>query len=448
MILGYPQTTLAFLFSWVLLSLVCLLRFHSRGGKFWVVLPALSALVSAVWMIQHHARSDGADVGHFFLFNLSLLQSLCLLLLDEGATTIRVKAANLGAMLLAGFAFYTNSLVVFAGLWILGILPSVLAFEGEEQRHARRVFLWHHGVSGAALLAAVFLLAGAGGSLRMDAVQELEVGVAPRAALLLLLLASFIRQGIFPFHLWFKASYKAKPFPLSIGFYMANLGFLLFFRLVLPLMRHTAADAFPIVLAWGVVSGLYFANMALVQRRLRSTAFYVMLSQFSVLFCGLEAGTRLGQAGVLFQFVTMGCCFGGIIALLSLLEHHLGELRARRFHGLQQENPLLAALFLGLCLAGMAMPFTMGFAGEDLVLHAVIEHYPVTGMGLILAAALNGIALFRLVCFLFRGQRHDVLSARIQLSFPQKLALAAVVGMLVLFGLWPGALLEHVLTFV
>ena len=253
---------------------------------------------------------------------------------------------------------------------------------------------------------------------------------------------------MFPFHLWFKAAYKTKPFPLAIGLYSMNLGFVLLLRIGLPLLNREASYLFPYAMVGGVLSALYFACMSLVQTRLLSTVFYVMLAQYATLYCGLETVSRFGKAGVLFQFLTLGCAFTGLIGCLYTIEWNVGWLKSRRFHGLQEKNPVLAVIFLLFALCTCALPFSMGFAGEDLIFHAVIEHYPLIGIGLIITAALNGVAMFQTVTFVFRGKRDDPLDATIYLSIWQKTALGTILAVLFVFGLFPSLLLNKILAFM
>ncbi len=445
---GYSRDNLEFLLPWAVLTGLCLFLYRRRGEKICLLLPPAMAAAVAVLKVWLHTRDVQDGVGPFFLLILSLLHLVIAMVLDARATSFASKAAGLAGLVLNGFAYFTDNLFVFSLFWVLSVIPMLAIFRGGHV-HARRVFLAHHLLSLAALGGALGLLQWiAPGFSDVTQVRSLPQGPPTLAVALLLLVACLIRQAMFPFHLWFKAAYKTRPFPLSLGFYAGNLGFILFSKLALPLLTREASDLFPYAMACGVFSALYFANMSLVQSRLRSTVFYVMLSQYAMLYCGLESLTEFGRTGVLFQFLTVGCCFTGLLAILYLLEWQVGELRSGRFHGLQAANPQLSIVFLLFALAGMALPATMGFAGEDMIFHAVIERHPVVGLGLIIAAAINGISLFRVVCFLFRGKREDVLDPAVDLTRWQKAALGMILAVLFFFGLYPSWLVQQVHTYV
>lgn len=446
---GYTPDKLGFLLIWSGLTIVCILLQLRLRTRLLVALPPLFSLVmSAGWLALHQISLE-SGLEAFFLLILSLLHVMFVMVLDARTTSHMVRTASMLGMLLTGWGYFTDNPYIFAFFWMISTLPSYFAFNKTSHQRARLVFLLHHTVSAAAIVGGILVLRRTyPGFNSMADVIHLPHGIETRLATFLMVIACLIRQAMFPFHLWFKASYKTRPFPLTLGFYAGNLGFMLFMKLALPLMSYEVRDLFPIAMICGVSSALYFANMALVQTRLRSTVFNVMLSQYATLYCGLEVLTDFGRAAVLFQFLTMGCCFAGLISCLYLMEWHMGELRAGRFHGLQEKNPLLASLFLLFSLCAMALPFSMGYAGEDLVFHAVISKHPVVGVGLILAAAINGIALFRVVTFAFRGRRVDPLDSAIAMSIGQKTALGLLLGVLMLFGLFPGWLLQRVLTFV
>ena len=447
---GFHTDYLFLMSLWTIVTVLGMLLYMGLERQGFLLISPLAAMIGSGWVLWNHSVDDGPlNIGVFFLFNLGLMHLLFSMMLDRHATGLKIKVVGAVSMVLTGWAYFTDGPWLFVTLWGLSVIPQLVSFNRKEQIQARRIYIAHHVLSLFCLIFALMLLAPANGvPWSIDTIAQASETYQGHAATVLLVIAAFIRQGIFPFHLWFKASYKTRPFPLNMGLYVGNLGFLLFLKVIMPLMESHTHDMFPWLLGWCILSGLYFANMSLVQERIRSTVFYVMLAQFSTLFCGLEAESVTGQAGVLFQFLSLGLAFAGLIACLYLMEWNLGELHARRFHGLQQRNPTLSLFFLLFSLCAVALPFTMGFAGEDLIFHAVIEKYPMVGLGLILTAAINGISLFRVVTFLFRGKRNDLRDDTIAFGFWQKAALATLLVMLFGFGLMPNLLLKHVLAFL
>jgi NADH-quinone oxidoreductase subunit M len=437
------------LMMWSVMTVTGLVLFSFHPKKIWLVLSPLLAIMGSGWALWHHPQSDGPlNIGLFFLFTLCLMHLLFIMMINSYATPLRVKAIGAASMLIMGWAYFVNDPWVFSILWGVSVIPQVISFWPEQVR-ARNIYIGHHVLSFVLLLVGLnFLSSTSALPIDLSSIEQLSHGRVEHILVGCLVLAAFIRQGVFPFHLWFKAGYKTLPFPLNIGLYIGNLGFFFFVKTIMPLLQGAFTDFFPYVMVWGIVSGLYFANMSLVQGKIRSTVFYVMLAQFSILFCGLDSASITGKSGVLFQFLSLGLSFSGLIACLYILEWNVGELHSRRFHGLQQNNGTLSVFFLLFSLCAVSMPLTMGFAGEDLIFHAVIEKYPFVGLGLILTACLNGISLFKVVTFLFRGTRYDSRDDRIEFGIWQKAALGILLVLLFGFGLFPNLLLRHVLSFI
>lgn len=450
MMLGCDYSHWKFLLIWTLSSVLCLALYRLKGHKIFLALPpAMSLAFSGLELYRYTLIADSVNMGSFFLFVLSLMHLTFAMLIDQRATDWQTKVASLLGLLTAGFAYFSDDIFVFAFFWMLSVIPSYLSFDGKKHRQARLVFVFHHALSFLCLGVAIYLIRNVVPDFSsMQSVGSLPINSQITVAGVLIVMASLIRQAMFPFHLWFKAAYKTKPFPLAIGLYSMNLGFLLFLRTGLPLFAREATELFPYAMACGVLSSLYFACMAFVQSRLLSTVFYVMLAQYATLYSGLETVSRYGKVGVVFQFLTLGCAFTGLIGCLYAIEWNVGSLKARRFHGLQEKNPVLAVIFLLFALCTCALPFSMGFAGEDLIFHSVVEHYPLVGIGLIIAAGLNGISLFQTVTYVFRGKRDDIIDATIYLSVWQKAALGMILLVLFGFGLFPSVLLNKILAFI
>lgn len=432
------------LFVWSGFLIVGLVISHKTDRTLPMIFaPLLSLGVSSfeMWTHQHEV----SELSVFFLFNLSLINVFITSMLRASQTTFEVKLAGTLTLLFTVWAYFSKDAWSFAAFWFLSTLPQLIHL---KESRAKLIYVFHHLFSLLALALAIVLLEI--GELKWTALtlESVTEGPMVQLGLVCLLLAVFIRQAFFPFHLWFKSSHLSKPFPLNIGFYHGQLGLFLFVQTLLPLVKMVNHEFLHWILLWGVVSALYFANMSLVQKRVRSSVFYVMLAQFSVLLCGLETKTSTGMAGMLFQFLALGLSFSGILACLYLIEWHRGVLRSGFFYGLQISNGTLGVLYLLFSLCAVAVPFSMGFAGEDLIFHAVIEESPFIGLGLIVTASINGMSLFRNYCTLFRGDAGGPFDDTIPLHFAQKVAFALILVVLFGFGLMPDWLLKPILTFL
>jgi NADH-quinone oxidoreductase subunit M len=104
--------------------------------------------------------------------------------------------------------------------------------------------------------------------------------------------------------------------------------------------------------------------------------------------------------------------------------------------GLGSRTPWLAAAFIILGMASVALPGTLGFIADDLLVRGVLDSYPGIGAAIVAATAANGFTVMRAGFRTFYGPAparsvvSDVLGR-------ERLALTAVVVVLVGLGLWP-----------
>ncbi|MCR9119217.1 MAG: oxidoreductase, partial [bacterium] len=89
------------------------------------------------------------------------------------------------------------------------------------------------------------------------------------------------------------------------------------------------------------------------------------------------------------------------------VEARTGTLTLDRFHGLFEHTPFLAAMFLLTGLASIGFPGTVGFIGTELLIEGAVKVYPLVGFAVVLAAALNSIAVVKAYFHVFTGARHQ-----------------------------------------
>jgi NADH-quinone oxidoreductase subunit M len=118
------------------------------------------------------------------------------------------------------------------------------------------------------------------------------------------------------------------------------------------------------------------------------------------------------------------------------MEARTGRVSLEHYHGLYEHTPRLAVLFLLTGLASVGFPGTFGFVGMELLIDGAVEAYPVVGAAVVLAAALNGIAVVRAYFTVFTGTRH-VTSVNLRSRPPERLAILALALLIFAGGLFP-----------
>lgn len=224
------------------------------------------------------------------------------------------------------------------------------------------------------------------------------------AAAVLLLGAMLIRGGVFPFHTWMVDLFDRASFGTALLFVTPMTGAYGAVRLVLP---YASADVLRSLGIVSLVTAVYAAGMALVQREARRFFCYLLLSHSALVFVGLEMVKPVGLTGALCVWLSVGMSLGAFGLTIRALEARRGRVMLDVYQGLYEHTPSLAVCFVLTGLASVGFPGTIGFIGGELLVDGAVETYPSIGLAVVLAAALNGIALVRAYFLIFTGTRYQ-----------------------------------------
>lgn len=353
--------------------------------------------------------------------NAPLLPLAALLCLLTALSTLRTKANrfSLGSMLVTEAILIAtlscrNSWAII-GLLLAAIIPVWL--ELRSRRRCTRVFTIHMAWF------ATLLIVG----------QVVVVSGAVFTGGALLTLAALLRTGIVPLHCWMSDLFEKATFGTALLFVAPMTGAYAVMRLVLPIAPDWALQSIAIV---SLVTAVYAGCMALVQHEARRFFCYLFLSHSSLVLVGLELATPIGLTGALCVWLSVGLSLGGFGLTLRCVEARVGRISMDQFHGLYEHMPTLAALFLLTGLASIGFPGTVGFIGTELLVEGAVGVYPFIGMAVVLASALNGIAILHAYFRIFTGRRH-MASFSLKARPSEKLAVLILTALIVGGGLYP-----------
>jgi NADH-quinone oxidoreductase subunit M len=176
--------------------------------------------------------------------------------------------------------------------------------------------------------------------------------------------------------------------------------------------------------------------MALVQREGRRFFGYLFLGHSSLVLVGLATATPMGLTGALSVWISVAVALTGFGLTLRCVESRAGRVSLADYGGLYAHVPTLAGLFLLTGLASVGFPGTAGFVGLELLVEGSAVAQPLAGAGVVLVAALNGLAVVYAYFRIFAGRPH---ATSIDLSIrPAERASVLVLAAVILGGgLWP-----------
>jgi NADH-quinone oxidoreductase subunit M len=219
----------------------------------------------------------------------------------------------------------------------------------------------------------------------------------------ILLAAVLVRSGVVPAHLWVADLFEHASFATALLYVTPIAGAYAAVRLVLPVAPEWVLQSIGVA---SLVTAVYAAGMAVVQREARRFFAYLFLSHASLVLVGLELVTPISLTGALGLWFSVILSLGGLGLMLRALEARFGRLSLDDFHGLYEHSPALAVGFLLTGLASVGFPGTIGFVSAELLVDGAVEANLPVGLAVILAAAVNGIVIVRAYFRLFTGGRH------------------------------------------
>jgi NADH-quinone oxidoreductase subunit M len=188
--------------------------------------------------------------------------------------------------------------------------------------------------------------------------------------------AFLVKMPAFPFHGWVADAYREMPLPVLAVFSgvlskVAAYGFL---RVCLPLFPDASQHFQVLILLLALASILYGSAMAFTTTHARLILAYSSIAQLGFIVLGVFALNAQGAQGAILQAFNHGLVVAPAFFIVALLAARSdGSEDIRDMGGLATRAPVLAALFLIVTFATLAMPGSSNFVGEYLILLGVFE---------------------------------------------------------------------------
>ena len=243
----------------------------------------------------------------------------------------------------------------------------------------------------AAIATAIISADGGHLTFSIQALQEQGLGLGSERWILWFFAAAFlVKMPAFLLHGWMPDAYRAAPLPALVVFsgVLAKVGAYGFLRVVLPLFPEATVEFQEVILVIALASILYGSVMAFTQTNVRLIAGYSSVAQLGFITAGIFALRADGADGAILQMVNHGLVVAPIFVIVALLVERTGSEDIREMGGLAMRAPVLAALFLIVALATLAMPGSANFIGEFYILNGLFQEKVVFAV-----IAMSGVAM-------------------------------------------------------
>jgi len=261
-------------------------------------------------------------------------------------------------------------------------------------------------------------------------------------------LAFAIKVPMFPFHTWLPDAHVEAPTAGSVilAGVLLKLGGYGLIRFAVPFFPEAAHSWAPLVIVLSLIGIIYGAIVALVQPDLKKLVAYSSVSHMAFVTLGIFVFQEQGIQGAILQMVNHGLITGGLFLLVGVIYERTHDRTIAKMGGLGSATPVYAAFFGFFVFASVGLPGLSGFVGEFLTLVGTFQVYPVAAavatFVMILAAGYL-LWMFQRVAF---GELSDFLrglgSHLTDMKPVEALTLVPLGALIVVFGLWPGLILN------
>jgi NADH-quinone oxidoreductase subunit M len=257
--------------------------------------------------------------------------------------------------------------------------------------------------------------------------------------------AFLVKMPAFLVHGWMPDAYRVAPLPVLAVFsaVLSKVGAYGFLAIVLPVFPDATIQFQEVLLCIAVASILYGSVMAFTQTSGRLVAGYSSVAQLGFITLGIFALRPDGANGAVLQMVNHGIVIAPLMLILVILAERTGGDDITKMGGLALRAPVLAALFLIVTMALLAIPGSANFVGEFFILNGVFQEKIafaiVASIGIVLAA----FYALRLYQRAMHNRKPDGIESR-EIGWREGAIVSALVACIVALALYPQLILDRV----
>jgi NADH-quinone oxidoreductase subunit M len=447
------------LLAWAI-SLLLLIGFEPNSGR------AFQLIETANWIpvfgIQYKVGVDGLSL---ILVVLTTTLSWISILASFAPIKDRIKEYMISFLILeVGMigVFIALDTFLFYIFWEIVLVPMYLIigiWGGANRIYATIKFVLYTLVGSLLMLVAIlttaftYQAANGGWTGAFDYEKLRGFGFDPTLqlfAFLAFFLAFAIKVPMFPFHTWLPDAHVQAPTAGSVilAAIMLKLGAYGLIRFAVPLFPGAAHTFGPAIIVLSLIAIIYGAIVALVQPDLKKLVAYSSVSHMGFVTLGIFVFNTQGIDGAILQMVNHGLITGALFLLVGVIYERTHDRTIAKMGGVAGIMPVYAVALGFFVFASGGLPGLSGFVGEFLVLVGAFEYAPVVAaiatFCMILAAGYL-LWMFQRVAFgevseFFKSLGHHLTD----MTPTEILTLGPLAALVVVFGLFPGLILDLV----
>ena len=354
---------------------------------------------------------------------------------------------------------------LFYVMWELTLIPMyfMISWYGGPRRHyaAIKFFIYTH-VASLVMLIGIFAMAFEVGSVighvdfSFATINTMMPAMSDSFQVLVFALLFFgfaVKMPAVPFHTWLPDAHTEAPTGGSVllAGVMLKMGSYGIIRVCVEALPAGLDYWQWVIIAIAILSIIYGAYGCIAQSDLKKMVAFSSISHMGMVMLGIGCGTEAGIMFAIFQMFAHGLITGILFMVCGMTGHKVGTREIPLLGGLAGKMPIYATFMMIGFMASLGLPGLIGFWGEFPLIFAFYDFIQAQDLlWMILFCLLSlmltaGYYLWAMQRTLFGPETTKIdLTHAHDVSKTEGIALAVLVILVALFGVWPDAALSFI----
>ena len=363
--------------------------------------------------------------------------------------------------------FTANDMFVFFLFWELELIPAYFLIGGKwkndnleanvtDAKNSAIKFVLFTFVGSVFMLLGILLLhyynyiSGGILSAEFSNIMPSEIPHKIQIIITICLLIGFgVKLPIVPLHTWLPDAHTNAPTPISmiLAGILLKTGAYGIYRFNYEMMSESFATVAPILGVLALINIIYTAFVAYAQTDIKRIVAYSSISNMGLILLGLCAFTDIALSASIFQRVAHGLITAGLFMICGIVYSRCKTRDINSLGGIAVNMPRLLGFATLIVLASIGVPAFAPFISEMLTIIGtfmsdvsdVLKFSALFALPLLIASSCYMLKFIHLA---FWGEQQDMFEKINDITVHEFVILASVLIGLVLFGLYPSAILN------
>lgn len=310
-------------------------------------------------------------------------------------------------------------------------------------------YLVMSGAGSATILLGISLLYGMSGTLSFEglalAFGRSEPSLWIYVASIVSLVGFGVKAAVVPLHTWLPDAHSAAPSPISalLSGVVIEAGVYALCRLCFTAFLPVQSQWLPIVMVLSVVTMVVGNVMPLLQGDVKRLLAYSSIGHMGYILAGLSIGTQLALTGTFLHIFNHALMKGAAFLCVGAIIYRIGSRQIGDMSGIARRMPITATALAISLFALIGMPPLNGFISELTIVTAAFQSDLVwLGIAVILNSVLSASYYLRVIRVMLQPTASEAVQGAKEAPWLMLLPICALVGMIVIFGLWPDPVMD------